>query len=60
MLPVITFTHQMGILAIRDAPDIRSDNPAFSDIQPDTGTGFDLSDIRPDTGYGTTNSRIFG
>jgi hypothetical protein len=34
---------------IRDAPDIRPDNPAFfiSGIQPDTG--FELPDIRPDT-----------
>jgi hypothetical protein len=41
------------MIMIRDAPDIRPDNPAFfiSGIRPDTGTVFDLLDIGPDTRY---------
>jgi hypothetical protein len=35
-------------LGIKDAPDIRPDDPAFINIWPDTG--FDLPDIRPVTG----------
>jgi hypothetical protein len=39
------------MVMLRDAPDIRTDNPAFfiSGIRSDIG--FDLPDIRPDTGY---------
>jgi hypothetical protein len=33
---------------IRDAPDIRPDNPAFFDIRYPAGYQIALSDIRPD------------
>jgi hypothetical protein len=37
-----------GKLFIRDAPDIRPDNPAFFDIRYPAGYQIGLPDIRPD------------
>jgi hypothetical protein len=45
-------------LEIRDALDIRPNNPAFLKIRPDTGFGGRISGQIPDTG--TLNSQISG
>jgi hypothetical protein len=48
-------THHCGISIgkqlVRDAQNIRRDNPAFFNPVYRPNTGFELPDIRPDTGY---------
>jgi hypothetical protein len=39
---------QRTVITVRDAPDIRPDNPAFIDIRYPAGYQIALPDIRPD------------